>query len=216
MPRRRATFQRRYRCRLPARCGSPHRRPRPPQNAATISITAAGNLAPGNYALTLNGSGTGVANVAQQFTVQVNPQAAGGNVTYSFACSPAAQVPIWFGRQDGNGGWLPVAASPSKDFVFNIASGKGGIAWVTGANNQFVLNVHLGSTTELQQLGQAICPTAIAKTITGGVAGIGGTDLAFVTMGGSSTVAVGGGYLTGVPDGLRDLIAARVTTRECP
>jgi hypothetical protein len=144
--------------------------------------------------------------------VTVNPQAAGGNVSYSFACSSAALVPIWFARQDGNSGWLPVTASPTKEFVFNIASGKGGIAWVTGANNHFVLTVHLGSTTELQQLGQTTCPTAIAKTITGGVAGIGGSDLAFVTLGGASTVAAGGGYtLTGVPDGLRDLIAARVT-----
>ncbi len=185
------------------------------QTAATITVTAAANLAAGNYVLTLNGTGTGVAPVAQQFTVQVNQQPVGGNVAYSFACTGASLVPIWFGRQDGNGPWLPVAGSAGNQFVFNIASGQGGVAWVTGAGNQFVLTVHLGSTLELQQLGQNNCPSALAKTITGSVAGVGGTDLAFIGMGGASAVVAAAGgtgfTLNNVPDGLRDLIAARVT-----
>jgi hypothetical protein len=184
------------------------------QNAATITVTAAANLTPGNYVLTLNGTGTGVANVAQQFTVQVNQAPVGGNVAYSFACSPAPLVPIWFGRQDGNGPWLPVTASPTKEFIFNIQSGKGAIAWVTGAGNHFVLTVQMGSTDELVQLGQSTCP-ANAKTILGSVGGLAGTDLAYVTLGGASTVVnagAGTGFtLTGVPDGPRDLITSRVT-----
>jgi hypothetical protein len=69
----------------------------------------------------------------QTATVALNVTAVtggSGNTTWEF-CN-AADTPLWLAVQDGNGAWTRVTATGTS-FKFNIASAKGGVAYVNGA-----------------------------------------------------------------------------------
>ena len=99
----------------------------PGSTSSTITIAVAATATPGTSTLTVQATGPGVTEKTVPLALTVTPVPAGANTTWEF-CPGAA--PIWFAAQDGNGAWTQVAPTDSK-FVFDIASGRGGVAFVT-------------------------------------------------------------------------------------
>ena len=97
--------------------------------ASTLTLTASASAALGQANVTITGTSAGVAN--QTATLALNVTATGGgsgNTTWEF-CT-AGETPIWLAVQDGDGAWSAVNPTGTK-FQFNIASGRGGVAYVT-------------------------------------------------------------------------------------
>lgn len=189
----------------------------PPSAAGTssaVGLTAASNLAAGDYPLTIVGTVAGLPDRSAGLTVRVSaPPPPGGNVTFTF-CAAQGANPIWLAVQDGAGAWSRVTGV-NDVYTFSVASGKGGVSWVTSANsNNFSQATLLATTAELQAYGAAQCPGG--KTVTGSVAGVAAPNLAYVTLGGAGAVvtpALTTAFsLPGVADGPRDLVAARTQT----
>jgi hypothetical protein len=101
----------------------------PGSTSSTITIAVAATATPGTSTLTVQATGPGVTQKTVPLTLTVTPVPAGANTTWEF-CTGAA--PIWFAAQDGEGTWAQIAPTGSK-FVFDIASGRGGVAFVTSA-----------------------------------------------------------------------------------
>jgi hypothetical protein len=102
--------------------------------SSVITIAVGTAAPPGTTTLTVHATGTGVAEKTATVALTVTPAAAGGNTTWEF-CLGAA--PIWFAAQDGGGGWTHITPTGSK-FVFDIASGRGGVAFVTSTSSPSV------------------------------------------------------------------------------
>jgi hypothetical protein len=96
--------------------------------SSVITITVAATAPIGPATLTVHATASGVAEQAKTVALTVTPAAVGGATAWEF-CSAAA-VPIWFAVQDGTGTWTRIAPAGTK-FEFDIASGGGGIAYVT-------------------------------------------------------------------------------------
>lgn len=102
-------------------------------NLSTLTLTASPTATVGQSNVTITGTGTGVANQTVTLALTVSAASGGtGNTTWDF-CT-ADQTPIWFAAQDGNGTWTRVNPTGTK-FVFDILSGKGGVAYVTSATS---------------------------------------------------------------------------------
>lgn len=180
-------------------------------NGTTLTVGAAGNVAPGSYQFTITASGAGVTNATLNVGVTVTAASA-GNVTFSF-CGTNADLPVWVGYQDGGNGWAQAAGS-NNTYSFNIAS-TGGVAWVTqSGTTNYELFVYYGTASELNAYGAGFCTTPLTKTVTGTVAGLGASDQASIQFGGRSpssggTFASPAFSISGVPDGPRDLVGSR-------
>ncbi|HET9983161.1 MAG TPA: hypothetical protein VFQ38_06230 [Longimicrobiales bacterium] len=180
------------------------------QSTATVAVAA--GTAAGNYPVTITGAAAGLANQTATLTVGVTVPSSGGNVTFNFC---AAAAPVWVAAQDGNGAWTRVTGTANA-YSFNIASGKGGIAYVTGdATTGFHLTVLYAATAELQAQGSGACATGGAgKTVSVNVTGLQPPDLGYVGLGsavGTASAAQGSLVtLRNVPQGTVDLVAARI------
>jgi hypothetical protein len=102
-------------------------------NASDLVLSVAASVAAGNYALTVQGSATGITarTVALQLTV-LPPPTGGNNVEYQFC--DATAVPAFFAFQDGNNAWqavTPVTSGSVTKFAFNITQGRGGVLIVS-------------------------------------------------------------------------------------
>jgi hypothetical protein len=98
-------------------------------NTSTLTLTASASATVGQANVTITGTSAGVAN--QTATLALNVTATGGgsgNTTWEFCTT--GDTPIWLAVQDGDGAWQRVNATGTK-FQFNIASGRGGVAYVT-------------------------------------------------------------------------------------
>jgi len=178
--------------------------------SSALSITAASSTAPGTYTITVNGTATGAANQSATFSVVVTAPSS-GNASWQFCASNA---PLWFAVQDGTGAWTRVTPT-NNAFGFNITSTKGGVAYVqAGSGNSFTLTVLYGLKQELSDAGVGLCANTTEKTVNGSVAGLGSGEAATVSLGGAlATVQANGNFtLSNVPDGPRDLVAARTAT----
>ena len=177
---------------------------------SALSISAASNTAPGTYTITVNGAATGVTNQSATFSVVVTAPSS-GNASWQFCASNA---PLWFAVQDGTGAWTRVTPT-NNAFGFNITSSKGGVAYVqAGSGSSFTLTVLYGLKQELTDAGAGLCANTTEKTVNGSVAGLGSGEAASVSLGGAlATVSANGNFtLNNVPDGPRDLVAARTAT----
>ena len=177
---------------------------------ATLNVSAAASTSAGTYPITITGSGTGVSN--QTATLSVTVTAASSNsASWQFCASTA---PIWFAVQDGSGAWARVTPTNNL-FSFNIASAKGGVAYVqSGTGGSFTLTVLYGLKQELTDAGVGMCANTTEKTVNGSVAGLAAGEAASVSLGGAlaSLSANGNFTLSNVPDGNRDLVAAKTLT----
>lgn len=127
-------------------------------NASQLAVNVAANVAPGNYALTIQGSATGLSNrtVALQLTVTPAPSG-GNNVEYQFC--DASAVPVFFAFQDGTNAWqavAPVASGTVTKFGFNITQGRGGVLIVSQTAASTVADVlRLGRIENARRYGNA-------------------------------------------------------------
>jgi len=179
-------------------------------NTSALTITAAANTAPGTYTITVNGAATGTTAQTATFTVTVTAPSS-GNASYQFC---ASATPLWFAVQDGTGAWTRVTPT-NNTFSFGITGTKGGVAYVQsdGANG-FTLTVMYGLKQELTDAGAGLCPSTTQKTVNGSVSGLATGEIASVSLGGvPATVATNTNFtLNNVPDGPRDLVAAKTLT----
>lgn len=99
-------------------------------NTSTLTLNVGAAVATGTHTLTVRGTATGQDPKTATLTLTVTQSTGGsGNTTYDF-CS-TADLPLWFAAQDGNGTWTRVTPTGTQ-FIFNIASGRGGVAFVDG------------------------------------------------------------------------------------
>ncbi|MBK9977082.1 MAG: putative Ig domain-containing protein [Gemmatimonadetes bacterium] len=178
-----------------------------------ITLTVAPNVAPGSYPLTVSASAAGVATVSTTLTLSVTLGGQVGNTTFQF-CGSASELPIWFAAQPG-ALWQRILPSSPNTYSFDIGN-SGGAAWVTqDAANQTTLHLFYGTQAELAAQGAGYCVSPSGKQVTGSVAGLGATDRAGVYLGPRSaltpTLFAPNFTLSGLPDGLLDLVALRTS-----
>lgn len=177
---------------------------------ATLNVSAAASTAAGTYPITITASGTGVSNQTATLNVTVTAATSTG-ANWQFCASNA---PVWFAVQDGTGAWTRVTPT-NNNFTFNITSTKGGVAYVQSATGgSFTLTVLYGLKQELTDASAGLCANTTEKTVNGSVAGLAAGEAASVSLGGAlaSLSANGNFTLNNVPDGNRDLIAAKTLT----
>ena len=186
-------------------------------NSATLGIAVGSSATPGTYPITVTASGNGIATTQVSIPVTITSVSSGGNVAWTF-CT-ATGFPVWFAYQDGGASspWTQVALGAGNRYAFDIGT-RGAVAYVMQNNpDNYTLNIAYGSRAELASQGTATCPAqgSILKTVTGTVTG-------FASANDFATVGVGSAFaqvsptqgnpnftITGVPDGLRDLVATR-------
>jgi hypothetical protein len=184
-------------------------------STSTATVAVGGSVAAGTHILTLRGTAPGQTERTAALTVTVTSQSAGGNTTSRFC----GTQPLWFAFQDGAGPWTRVTPGQSGTYVFNIASGRGGIAFVLSSDGTSSgLTVQYGTQPELNAAGfgcggSTVVPT---KSVNGSVANVGAAEQAWVSLAGSTAFVVplaGNTFsLTGVLDRPSDLIASRIET----
>jgi hypothetical protein len=184
-------------------------------NTATVTFTAAAGATVGAGTANIVGTGGNVTSAAINVavTVAASQGGGGGNVTFTF-CEDTG-LPVFVAYQDGNGAWTRANAAANNAYAFNIASGRGGVAYVTNTGGNADLTVQYGSTAELNALGTSSCGTAPAtgRTFTGSVAGMGPMDFVSVVAGNAFATVTGFGAptytLENVAAGAFDLLATR-------
>jgi hypothetical protein len=141
------------------------------------------------------------------------PSTAAATLVLDFsACAPEDQ-PIWLAVQDGTGPWTRVMPTNGVASV-RLDSATGGLA-TTGRQtliSQTLTTVVFESRAQLTAKPMVNCTQFGASSVSGVVAGLEGTDLAFVKLGGSSNgvTAVQPAFeLDGVTSGVHDLFANR-------
>ena len=98
-------------------------------NTSTLTLNATGTATVGQATVTITGTATGIANRTMTLTVNVTGTGGGtGNTIWEFCTT--ADMPIWLAVQDGTGAWTRVTPTATR-FQFNIASARGGVAFVT-------------------------------------------------------------------------------------
>jgi hypothetical protein len=174
-------------------------------------VQAGASVPLGTYNITLTGTGTGIPPASSPLPVTYS--ASGGTGVSVTFCT--ADDPIWVAAQDGAGPWTRVLKNVgTTTYQFSFPSGKGGVAAVdtVGPGSDTYLNVTYGTLAEFTALAATTnfggCGS---KTVNGTVTSMTAAEFAIVSLGYSSIVAGAGGFtLTGVADGLQDLVAARV------
>ncbi len=98
-------------------------------NLSALVVSAAANVAAGNYQLTIQGSAPGVSNRTAVLQLTVTPPAAGGtNVEYQF-CDPS-EAPLFLAYQDGTSVWRAVTGTTGGGrtrFAFSLTQTWGGV-----------------------------------------------------------------------------------------
>jgi hypothetical protein len=182
----------------------------PTGSNSTLTVTVGAAVAPGVYHLTVDGIGTaGDRSTPMSLTVT----GGGGNVTLDFSGCPVSLQPSWLAVQDGSGPWTRVVGV-GPVYTFNIASARGGLSYVRVGANSSTVRVDYYAKSEFTSVPIAACTTpAVLKTVNGTVAGIGGTEVALISLGGGleavSTLNAGfpNFQITDVAGGSQDLVA---------
>jgi hypothetical protein len=184
-------------------------------STAVVTVVADANANVGMQTLHITGSAPGRADQVVDLGVDVTPAPPVNNNTWTF-CAPT--IPIWFSYLDGATWHQVVGVNDVYDF--NIASDRGGVAFVTQAGpDDFSLQTYYDLTSKLTGIGATQCPATL-KTLTGTISGASVTDFSYIALGSAQTSRTGnGGYsLHNVPFGQLDLLlglsanAAQMTT----
>lgn len=105
-------------------------------NTSTLTLTASPTATVGQATVTITGTATGVANQTATLTVNVTAATGGsGNTVWDFCTT--TDTPVWLAVQDGTGAWARVTGTGSR-FQFNIASGRGGVAYVHAVTDAMI------------------------------------------------------------------------------
>ncbi len=190
-----------------------------PGTTSALTIAAAPGLAAGNYPVTITATGNGVTQQVVTFPVQVPVSANGGAIAFNYASCDASRIPVWFGVQNGTGGWTRVTPS-NNTFSFTIGA-TGAYAVMTRSGADTVTSVLYASAAEIGEIAAATpCgtdPPTGTKRIFGAFANAGSAAsnvFPTVMIGGSQFTKTNDSTasftLTEVPSGPRDLIAARI------
>ena len=189
-----------------------------PTGKAAITLTAGAAAPTGPFTLTVTATAAGLPpqTASAGVTVAAGPTPGTGAIAWQFC--DAANLPIWFAYQDGTGAWTRVVGA-SNLYRFDVAAGRGGVAFVTRSGTGYNTLVYYGTAAELTSYGTSQCVggTTAFKSVTGSVSGVAGTDMAYVgttgRMKGLSQQTGGFSFtLDSVPDGARDYFASKVAT----
>jgi hypothetical protein len=181
-------------------------------SSSTATVTVGAAVAPGTYPITLRGAASGLDERTATLTLTVTAAPGGGggsgNVTFRF-CGTLA--PLWLAAQDGSGAWQRITPASAGVFTFPITQARGGVAYVVSENGGFTTDVIFATQAELIEIGTSQCANSTVKSHPGTVVGGTAFDLVNVSLGGRQVTTNGPGAFTlaNVPDGLRDLLAAR-------
>ncbi len=185
-------------------------------SSATITFTATSGAAVGSVNATIVATGGGVTSTAVTVSLAVATSGGGGgtgNVTYNF-CSVSG-LPAFLAYQDNNGPWIRATAGANNRYTFNIASGRGGVAYVFDNTFSSDLDVEFGTVAELNALGSDECDgsTTTGRTFTGTVVGAGPTDFVSIVAGNATanviTATSPNFTIEDVKNGPFDLLASR-------
>ena len=186
----------------------------PTGTSSTLTLSATLATVPGVYHLTVNGTTGSIGNRSTALTLTVGTGGT-GNVTVDFSSCPVADRAVWVAAKDGANPWARVTGTGDV-YTFTIGAGGGGLAYVVlGANDASSITVQYFTQAQFTTGGTLVfCPPpATGKTINGSVANVAPTDMATVSLGGSTASVFGFGaltfQLTGVPSGAQDLVAYR-------
>ena len=185
--------------------------------SATLGVAVGSGAMLGSYPLTVTASGNGIATTQLNITLVIAPVSSGGNVAWVF-CTITG-FPVWFAYQDGGptSAWTQVQMGAGNRYAFDIGT-HGAVAYVMQNNpNNYSLNVVYGTRDELGGQGTSTCPAqgTTLKTVNGTVTGfLSANDFASVAVGYafsqlSPTQASPNFTISGVPNGLKDLVATR-------
>lgn len=181
---------------------------------SVLTFAAAANATPGNYTVTVNGMGTGVA--ARSTTLTLSVTASGGTVAWKF-CS-ASRVPLWFAFRNGPSGvWTRVAPTPDNTFNFTLTGTTGSVAYVQSAGSDGTnASVYSLTTPELIATASEECANnPSTKILTGSFAGLTSGQTGWASLSGVNTNAVfptTSFSLAEVSNRLTDLLAFRTNT----
>jgi len=184
-------------------------------NSSTLTVAVGGSVAAADYTITITGTASGLDARTATLTVTVTaPSTGSGNTVWQFC--PLSGLPAWFAYQDGTGAWTQVMPDADNRYVFDVTSGRGGVAYALTPSGQSQVTIHYGTQEELNLQGNGICGTSgTGKTVNGTVANVGPSDQAYISLGGASASVFGAAdssfQLMNVPDGNVDLIASRST-----
>jgi hypothetical protein len=183
----------------------------PTGTSSTLTLNVGSAVTPGDYPLTVTGTGTGIGGTRSTRLTLTVGTAGSGNVTADFSSCPVDQRPVWVAAQNATGPWTRVSGVGDV-FNFTIGSNGGGLAYVVlGAGDVSTVTVQYMTQAEFTVGTLAFCPPATGKTINGSVANAGAFDNTSVSLGGRSASVSSLGspafQLTGVPDGAQDLVA---------
>lgn len=188
---------------------------------ATLTVTTVAGVTAGSATLTITGTAAGRPVQTTTATVAITPNIGGtGNVSVDFSTCEASSKPIWFAFQDGTGAWTQILGSADV-YRFNVVSAEGGYAWVR-ASSPFGATVSLATRAELALATILPCGAqSTLKSVSGTLAGLGTGDVAYVGIGGGGNaddhhggpVTTTSFTLTGIMDGIQDLIAYRSNPR---
>lgn len=178
---------------------------------AWLTLNTTATVAPGAYTITIRGSATGQSDATTTVQLTVAAGTSSGNVTVDLsACAP--NNVLWVAGQDGTGAWVRLSGANNL-YRFNVASGKGGFAWVSDFFGTKTLHVRLATQAELTAAPFVPCRASGTKIVNGSVTGLKSSEFAQVWMGGGGAAAVGAASssigMVGVKDGPQDLTAYR-------
>jgi len=183
-------------------------------NSSTLTIAASATATTGPATLTITGTATGLANQTTTIALTVAASGGGGsgNVTLDYSACAAVSKPIWVAAQDGSGAWTRVTGTGDV-YKFNVTSGKGGYAVTTANGAVNSTTVSYFTQAEITSAPIVFCTTSAGtRSVTGTVAGLGQTDAAFVSMGGSLATVTAANLnfaLNNMLSGQQDLVAYR-------
>lgn len=182
-------------------------------NGTTLTFVADASTIPGTYPITVTATSPAVPTPATVvMTLVVTPTGTTGNTVFRF-CGTPADIPIWFGFQDGSR-WTRITAGANNTFTLDLPSPTS-VTWVTqhGADD-FRINVVAGTDDEIRSLIPGLCPSPANRTAIGSVTGFGATDQVQVVLGPRApttppTFGSPNFSFAALPDGAMDLLATR-------
>jgi hypothetical protein len=184
-------------------------------SSSTLTLTAAANLAAGNYTLTIRGQSAGVAQQSISLPVQVTASSGGtGNVTLDFSACVGFDVPAWVAWQDGNGAWARVTGTGNV-YRFSVTAATGSFAYVIpGPTSQAQIQIQHMTRAEISAAPFVYCSGTgpALKVVNGSVTGVTGGDGVNISLGGGFGFAnpqITVFNVAGVQNGAHDLIAWR-------
>lgn len=178
-------------------------------DSVILTVTASATLAANSYPITVTATSGTVTRTAT-VTVTVTPVAL---IRLDYSSCGVADKPIWVAYQNGTGPFVHATGSGDVYTIPAVTAGKGAIAVVTDPTAYFRTSVQYYTQAEFNALtGGCAAAASTGKTISGSVAGVSGTQFGYVSLGGvtgSTNASHPTFQLTGVANGIQDLVAYR-------